>query len=994
MADKRIVDLASLVFQSSTDIYEISDATAAQQSHKESRSQQNTYWNANVQLPSSAKVTGLDAQLALKANTDGSNATGTWPINITGSSGTATFVSGIPNNVYVSPSIGINVPGNGSEHNPYQTISYAKTQITATNTNPYNIILSAEIYNENIFEFDPYIYIVGNNATIVTPNVVSEGNVTPFFGSNVYVNFYMSTFTLDCPSISVNLNGSADNQFYFFSLNEIRFVNTSSIQFTGNSDATGNTVSIKDCGNISSNTTLSLLRFSCALSGGLMGDISFSSASTSTDCSLFLDGEANFGNINVTQTSPDGSADCFIFGSISGGLVTVDGPSASLLTDVSLTQIPVLLNGATYVPATISNALNANYIPTNYSVSGVSVYDQFVGIDNALAPAPVATLQSAYDNGDGTITETGTKPFVLEDATAVDSPSNSVLLDILSTSKASKPWPQVTTVQRDLISSPANGCIIFNTDDNTLYIYNGDWVPITTSESSIFFKVANNFNELSGSNTTARGNLGFGTGILTFDLDQDYVISLPAPKEILVDMPTANHTAQLPSTTQPNSLAEGEFILIESTPTSQNMFFTVNGDPGFEINPNEVWIAVYVGSDSQNGWTFRKQSSGGGGSGDMQSAYDAGSIVQMNESQPVEFSVGSTLPQDAISLTPLYSPAFFPPPSPSRVIGMSFTMSQDGEIVGLSYADTVFSSGTRQVGLWLYLTSTTGTLLQTANVAKTDPLDSTTGKFRVASITPVTVSAGLRYVVAELNPTTDQWLGYSGPNPSFAIVDGQSQSGFTSPTLVYPPIVNLVPPGGTQWGNASLEFAATTGYTSQLTINPLSEDGAFFKVLTSDQATQPFGIGTSTQRDLISSSVLSDGYMWNNLTSHSLDRWNSVNNNWQPVCIGNLDVGTSTYTLVNNASHNIYYSGNCTLTLPTASQVDSIIEIVMASSTSLSFKIVQNSGQTIFAGSQSTTTGTLGYIQSVSPYTVIKLKTVINNNNFVVINSYGNFNVS
>jgi hypothetical protein len=61
MADKKISQLTALVSAASNDLYETSANGTG--SFKETRAQQNTYWNANVQLPSSAKVTGLDGQL-------------------------------------------------------------------------------------------------------------------------------------------------------------------------------------------------------------------------------------------------------------------------------------------------------------------------------------------------------------------------------------------------------------------------------------------------------------------------------------------------------------------------------------------------------------------------------------------------------------------------------------------------------------------------------------------------------------------------------------------------------------------------------------------------------------------------------------------------------------------------------------------------------------------------------------------------------------------
>ncbi len=51
-------------------------------------------------------------------------------------------------------------------------------------------------------------------------------------------------------------------------------------------------------------------------------------------------------------------------------------------------------------------------------------------------------------------------------------PDNSAMLDVKSTSKGFLP-PRMTTAQRNLITSPVEGLVIYNTDEKTLNIYNG-----------------------------------------------------------------------------------------------------------------------------------------------------------------------------------------------------------------------------------------------------------------------------------------------------------------------------------------------------------------------------------------------------------------------------------------------------------------------------------------------------------------------------------------
>jgi uncharacterized protein (TIGR02145 family) len=68
------------------------------------------------------------------------------------------------------------------------------------------------------------------------------------------------------------------------------------------------------------------------------------------------------------------------------------------------------------------------------------------------------------------------------------SPANaSALLDVKSTSKGFLP-PRMTTVQRDLITTPAAGLVIFNITTNSLQLYNGTgWVSLITPSSTAVF---------------------------------------------------------------------------------------------------------------------------------------------------------------------------------------------------------------------------------------------------------------------------------------------------------------------------------------------------------------------------------------------------------------------------------------------------------------------------------------------------------------------------
>jgi uncharacterized protein (TIGR02145 family) len=61
-----------------------------------------------------------------------------------------------------------------------------------------------------------------------------------------------------------------------------------------------------------------------------------------------------------------------------------------------------------------------------------------------------------------------------------DAPNNSAMLDVSSTSKGFLP-PRMTTAQRNAISDPAEGLVIYNTDEKSLNLYVGTWVSMNAT---------------------------------------------------------------------------------------------------------------------------------------------------------------------------------------------------------------------------------------------------------------------------------------------------------------------------------------------------------------------------------------------------------------------------------------------------------------------------------------------------------------------------------
>ncbi len=85
-------------------------------------------------------------------------------------------------------------------------------------------------------------------------------------------------------------------------------------------------------------------------------------------------------------------------------------------------------------------------------------------------------------------------------------PDKSAMLDVSSTTKGML-VPRMNILQRTVIASPAKGLLVFDTDNNSFWFYNGTaWVQLSTGS-------ANNYWTLNGYNifNNNGANVGIGT---------------------------------------------------------------------------------------------------------------------------------------------------------------------------------------------------------------------------------------------------------------------------------------------------------------------------------------------------------------------------------------------------------------------------------------------------------------------------------------------------
>ncbi len=284
------------------------------------------------------------------------------------------------NSVYVSPADGSDITGDGSVLNPYASISYAQNQVAslATDLNPYDIILTSEIYEEpSGLELHPFVYIVGNNATInVTGSVTLSSQWGNYFGGASVNLFIKNCLILATGGITLDFSASAV-QPVFISLNDVLIQDLFTVIGTGDQS-----LNLKDCGNFQTGLALNFLNLSgYVVSGGNI--LSFTALNDSVIAGMigFIFGALVSGVVDLNSLGGN-ALQQFVFSSLVFNSISVNNPTTFLLTDCDISAIPTLSNGATWVPLSLASGVVMQYTPVNFTYVGGTVNDYFQGVDN------------------------------------------------------------------------------------------------------------------------------------------------------------------------------------------------------------------------------------------------------------------------------------------------------------------------------------------------------------------------------------------------------------------------------------------------------------------------------------------------------------------------------------------------------------------------------------------------------------------------------------
>ena len=152
----------------------------------------------------------------------------------------------------------------------------------------------------------------------------------------------------------------------------------------------------------------------------------------------------------------------------------------SKVTDSFTSSRVLVSDGSGNVSASSTTTTTLGYLDVSSSLTTLldGKVDEIVSVDNVM---------TRFDGVGGDIQTSG---IVIDDSDninnvtslAIGSASNSdasSLLDLVSTSRGSRPCPSMTAAQRDAISTPATGLCIYNSDTDALNIYDSaNWVAV------------------------------------------------------------------------------------------------------------------------------------------------------------------------------------------------------------------------------------------------------------------------------------------------------------------------------------------------------------------------------------------------------------------------------------------------------------------------------------------------------------------------------------
>jgi len=223
-------------------------------------------------------------------------------------------------------------------------------------------------------------------------------------------------------------------------------------------------------------------------------------------------------------------------------------------------------------------------------------------------------------------------------------PDNSAILELYSTSHGFL-VPRLTTTQRNAISSPATGLLIYNLDNQRFEYYNGtQWIGVVSSVATVPFNLIS-----TGTNTTATMTVGSGASILLGGgTIESNVFKGTGSVSDAVDLATAEVNGVLP-------IANGGTGL-STTPTNGQLL--IGNGSGYTLSTltagNGITISNGSGSITISDANYGNEVEGSGSAGQV-AFWNAGNAIAGNNSlywdnTNSRLGVGTNIPQAKVHI--------------------------------------------------------------------------------------------------------------------------------------------------------------------------------------------------------------------------------------------------------------------------------------------------------------------------------------------------------
>jgi len=223
-------------------------------------------------------------------------------------------------------------------------------------------------------------------------------------------------------------------------------------------------------------------------------------------------------------------------------------------------------------------------------------------------------------------------------------PDNSAILELYSTSHGFL-VPRLTTTQRNAISTPATGLLIYNLDNQRFEYYNGtQWIGVVSSVATVPFNLIS-----TGTNTTATMTVGSGASILLGGgTIESNVFKGTGSVSDVVDLATAEVNGVLP-------IANGGTGL-NTTPTNGQLL--IGNGSGYTLSTltagNGITISNGSGSITISDANYGNEVEGSGSAGQV-AFWNAGNAIAGNnnlywDNTNSRLGVGTNIPQAKVHI--------------------------------------------------------------------------------------------------------------------------------------------------------------------------------------------------------------------------------------------------------------------------------------------------------------------------------------------------------